>query len=401
MSTVKIAPFEATAVESIPAIAKLTRTTFRAQKTKPLAFRLHQLRMLYWGIVDNSDAIVEACSQDLGKPAYETYLCELDWVKNDIIYVTGKLEKWMKDEKAADIPLTNSVLNARIRKEPLGAVLIIGAFNFPILLSVGPFIGAIAAGCSGVLKPSEQSPATAMVLQNIVEKYLDPSAYAVVNGGVAETTALLNEKWEKIFYTGSNTVGTIIAKKAAETLTPVALELGGRNPAIISKNADPRLAARRLLWGKLLNSGQVCLGQNYIMVDKEILPEFVEQLKVALKEYYPNGQKESSDYGRIVNARNFQRIKKMVDDSQGEILIGGEMDEAENFIEITVVKVKDHKDSMIVDESFGPLIPILAVDDVDEALRIAHEVDPTPLAFFPFGTKAETNKSMFSLPYLL
>src|SRR5689334_2664594 len=146
MSSVKITPFEATAVESIPATAQLLRTTFRAQKTKPLAYRLQQLRMLYWGIVDYSDAIVEACSQDLGKPAYETYLCELDWVKNDIIYVTGKLEKWMKDEKAADIPLTNSVLNARIRKEPLGAVLIIGAFNFPILLSVGPFIGAIAAG---------------------------------------------------------------------------------------------------------------------------------------------------------------------------------------------------------------------------------------------------------------
>lgn len=404
MPSVKIAPFEATAVESIPSIAQLSRVTFRAQKTKPIAYRLLQLRKLYWGITDNTDNILEACKQDLGKPSYETYLAEIDWLKNDIIYVTRHLEKWMKDEKAVDIPLTNSVLNARIRKEPLGTILVIGAFNFPVQLSLGPLIGAIAAGCSGVLKPSEQSPATAMVLKNIVEGYLDPSAYAVVNGGVAETTALLSEKWDKIFYTGSNTVGTIIAKKAAETLTPVTLELGGKNPAIISRNADPRLAARRLLWGKLLNAGQVCLGQNYVLIDKEILPAFVEQLKIALKDFYPNGQKTSKDYGRIVNKRNFQRLKKMVDDSQGEILIGGEMDEAENFIEITVVKVKDHNDSMIVEESFGPLIPILEVANLDEALRIAHEVDSTPLAFFPFGTKEETNRSMLDLiliPYVL
>ncbi|KAI6710866.1 hypothetical protein JHW43_006597 [Diplocarpon mali] len=276
--------------------------------------------------------------------------------------------------------------------EPLGTVLVIGAYNFPIQLSLGPLIGAIAAGCTGILKPSEVSPASAMVMKKIVEEYLDPSAYALVNGAIPETTALLDEKWDKIFYTGGAGVGTIIAKKAAETLTPITLELGGRNPAIVTKNADPRLAARRLVWGKIHNAGQVCISQNYIMVEKEILSAFVEQLKIAFKEFYPNGQKSSPDYARIVNNRHFRRIKKMVDDSRGKILIGGEMDEAENFIEMTVVQVDDVKDSMIVDESFGPLIPLLAIENVEEAISIANSVHSTPLGLYPFGTKAETDK---------
>lgn len=396
MAEVKIAPFEATSVESISSIVNLCQTTFRTQKTKPLEYRLLQLRKLYWALEDNADAITEACMRDLGKPAFETALSEIDWCKNDIVFVTKNLAKWMKDEAAPDIPLSNSLLNPRIKKDPLGTILVIGAYNFPVNLSLGPFIGAIAAGCSGVLKPSEVSPATAMVLKKIVEESLDPSAYAVVNGGIAETTALLNEKWDKIFYTGSGAVGTIIAKKAAETLTPVCLELGGRNPAFITNNADPRLAARRLLWGKLMNAGQVCISQNYIMVEKEILTAFVEQLKIALTEFFPNGQKNSPDYARIVNGRHFQRIKKMVDDSKGKILIGGEMDESQNYIETTVVQVEDQKDSMIVDESFGPLIPLLPVDNIEEAIRTANSVDSTPLGLYAFGSKAETNKSKFS-----
>jgi beta-apo-4'-carotenal oxygenase len=395
MATRKIAPFEATSIESIPSTVKLCRTTFNSQKSKPLAYRLQQLRKLYWGILDNEDLLVEACKQDLGKPTFETYISEIDWCKNDIVFVNKNLEKWMKDESPPDIAFTNSLMNPRIKKEPLGTVLVIGAYNFPVQLSLGPFIGAIAAGCTAVLKPSEVSPATAMVLKKIVEESLDPNAYSVVNGGVTETSALLNEKWDKIFYTGSANVGTIIAKKAAETLTPVCLELGGRNPAIVTKNADPRLAARRLLWGKLHNAGQVCVSQNYIMVDKEILPLFLEQLKLAVKEFYPQGTKASPDYGRIVNNRHFHRIKKMLDDTKGKIVIGGEVDESQNFIDLTVVIVNDKTDSMIVDESFGPLIPILPIDGVEEAIKIANSVHSTPLGMYPFGNKAETTKSSF------
>lgn len=396
MSSIKIAPFEATAISSIPSTVNLCATAFRSQRTKHISYRLTQLRKLYWAINDNADALVEACKQDLGKPTFETFVAEVDWCKNDIIFVTKNLKKWMKDESAPDIPLTNSLLNPKIRKEPLGNVLVIGAFNFPVQLSLGPFIGAIAAGCTGVLKPSEVSPATAMVLKKIVEESLDPSAYAVVNGGVPETSALLQEKWEKIFYTGGVGVGRIIAKKAAETLTPVCLELGGRNPAIVTKHADPRLAARRLLWGKLHNAGQVCISQNYIMVDREILPLFIEQLKIAMKEFYPNGTKSSPDFARIVNKRHYLRIKRMLDGTGGKILMGGEVDETQNYIDITVVQVEDENDSMIVDESFGPLIPLLAIDSVDDAIRIANSVHSTPLGLYPFGNKAETNRSKYA-----
>ena len=398
MSNVKIAPFEVTPIESIPSTANLCRTTYLSQKTKPIAYRLLQLRKLYWAIHDNSDALLEASKLDLGRSHYETYLAEIDWCKNDIMFITKNLKNWVKDEPAPDMPLTNKLLNPRIRKEPLGTVLVIGAFNFPVQLCLGPIIGAIAAGCTAILKPSEVSPATAMVLKKIFEESLDPSGYAVVNGNIPETTALLDEKWDKIFYTGNSTVGTIIAKKAAETLTPVCLELGGRNPAVVSRNADPRLAARRLLWGKFLNAGQVCISQNYIMVDKEIFDQFITELKIAMKEFYPNGAKASPDFSRIVNKRHFHRIKKMIDDSQGQILIGGEVDESQNFIEPTVVKVNDINDSMIADESFGPLMPILEISNLDEAIKIANSVHSTPLGFYPFGTKAETNKRMYSFP---
>jgi beta-apo-4'-carotenal oxygenase len=253
-------------------------------------------------------------------------------------------------------------------------------------------IGAIAAGCTVVLKPSENSPNAAAVMQMILSKYVDSTCYTVVQGGVPESTALLACKWDKIFYTGSAGVGTIVAKKAAETLTPVTLELGGRNPAIVTKHADPRLAARRLIWAKIMNAGQVCVSQNYILIDREILPTFLEEMKATFKEFYPNGAKASPDYGRIVNNRQWTRLKKMLDASKGKILIGGTMDEADRFLEPTVVQVDSIDDSLIADESFGPLIPIYPVDNLDEAIRIANTVHDTPLGIYAFGNKQETDK---------
>ncbi|KAF2704651.1 aldehyde dehydrogenase [Pleomassaria siparia CBS 279.74] len=385
-------PFEHTRVEDIASTVKTVRASFLAHKTRPLEFRLVQLRKLYWGLKDNENLVLEACKKDLGKPAFETYLTELSWCMNDIVFMSNNLARFAKDEVAEDIPFTNKLLGPRIVKDPLGTVLIIGAYNFPIQLSLGPLIGAIAAGCTAVLKPSESSPHAAAVLQKIIAQSLDPSCYTCIQGAVPETTALLDQKWDKIFYTGSAGVGTIIAKKAAETLTPVTLELGGRNPAIITKNADPRLAARRLLWAKTMNAGQVCVSQNFTMVDKEMLQPFLKECKVALQEFYPQGARQSPDYGRIVNLRQFQRLKKMVDDSNGKIVLGGTMDEADLFIEPTFVLVDSVQDSMIKDESFGPLLPILAIENLDEAIAIANEVHDTPLGLYPFGTKAEMEK---------
>ncbi|KAG9242701.1 Aldehyde/histidinol dehydrogenase [Calycina marina] len=392
MASPTITPFQATAIDAIKPVIDTLTSTFKSQKTKKLEYRLTQLRKLYWGIKDNEGLLVEACKLDLGKPSFETFISEVDWIKNDIIFTTGKLKKWMKDEKPEDIPLANKLLSPRIRKEPLGTVLVIGAYNFPVQLSFGPMVGAIAAGCTCVLKPSEAAPNAAMVMKKIVDEYLDPKAYTVVNGAVPETSALLDQKWDKIFYTGGAQVGTIIAKKAAETLTPVALELGGRNPAIVTNKADPRLAARRLLWGKSHNAGQVCISQNYVMVERDVYPLFVAELKTAYKEFFPRGTKESPDFGTVVNNRHFHRIKKMLDDTNGEILLGGTTDESLNHIDLTIVKVKNASDSMIVDESFGPLMPILVVDSIEEAIRTANNVHSTPLGLYPFGDKKETDK---------
>lgn len=263
---------------------------------------------------------------------------------------------------------------------------------------MGPVIGAIAAGNTVVIKPSENAPRSAAVMQKICEASLDPSCYSVVQGGVPETQALLAERWDKIFFTGGANVGRIIAKAAAPHLTPVVLELGGINPAIVTKNADPRLVARRMLWGKILNAGQVCTSQNYLLVDKTIVPRVVEEFKKAYAEFYPKGAKNSPDYSRIVNEGHFQRLKSMLDNSKGKILLGGTMDEKELFIEPTVIQVDSVEDSLCTQESFGPFIPILPVENLDEAISLANGVQSTPLGLYPFGTKAEVAKSKNTFP---
>lgn len=260
-------------------------------------------------------------------------------------------------------------------------------------MTLGPVIGAIAGGNTVAIKPSENAPYSAVVLQQIVEASLDPSSYSVIQGGVPESQALLAERWDKIFFTGGATVGRIVAKAAAPHLTPVVLELGGINPAIITKNANPRLVARRLLWGKLLNAGQVCTSQNYLLVDRAVVPAVVEEFKKAYKEYYPKGARASPDYSRIINDNAFQRLKTMIDNTKGKILLGGTMDEKERFIEPTIVQVDSPDDSLLVQESFGPIIPILPVDNLEEAVNVANGIQSTPLGIYPFGSKADTDKS--------
>ncbi len=247
-----------------------------------------------------------------------------------------------------------------------------------------------------MLKPPENAPHSADVIQRIIEQSLDPRAYAVVQGGARETTALLDEKWDKIFYTGSGRVGRIVAQKAAATLTPVTLELGGQNPAVVTKHADARLAARRLLWGKVNNAGQVCMAENYVLVDKDVTAAFLAELKIALDEFFPGGVRTSPDYGRIVNQHHFRRLKALLDNTRGKVLLGGAMDEGDRFIEPTFVLVDDIRDPLMAEEIFGPLVSIYPVENLDEAIRIANEVNATPLAVYPFGNKEETEKSTFS-----
>lgn len=265
-------------------------------------------------------------------------------------------------------------------------------YNFPIQLSIAPLIGAIASGCTAVLKPSEDTPQTSDLVQKIVSNYLEPSCYACVLGGISETTTLLAEKWDKIFFTGSQAVGKIIAAKAAETLTPVTLELGGCNPAIVTESADPGSAARRLAFGKILNAGQVCLSHNYTLLHRSLALVFIQSLKDALLEMFPNGARASPDFGRIVNVRNCRRIANMLEKSSGQVLAGGTVLEDELLVEPTVVLVETPDDSLIKEESFGPLMPIILVDSTEEAISIANSVDDSPLAMSVFGDTKDTDQ---------
>jgi beta-apo-4'-carotenal oxygenase len=390
---IKIAPLEFTPLEDIPKHATAVRSTFNTLKTKDVQYRLVQLRKLYWGLKDLTPKFFEALRQDLKKSAHDAILSEIGWSMQDCMFAIKNLEKWAKDDKNVDVNFQFAMLKPRIRKEPLGAVLIIGTYNYPLNLVACPLIGAIAAGCTAVVKPSEGSPATAMVFKELVENYLDPSAYKVVNGAVPETTALLDQRWDKIFYTGGFNVARIIAKKAADTLTPVTLELGGKNPAFVSKNADLYLAARRLMWGKTMNAGQVCMSQNYVHVDRAVVDDFIRFLNAAYKDFFPNGPKVSPDFARVVNTQHFDRIKKMLDTTKGKIVMGGETDREDLYIAPTAVLVDSIEDSMIQQESFGPIWAILPYDNIDDAIKLVNQVDPTPLSLMTFGTKDENEKS--------
>ncbi|EFQ28326.1 aldehyde dehydrogenase [Colletotrichum graminicola] len=388
----KIPEFTQTSTDDIYRITDNLRATFRSNKTKDLKYRTLQLRKLYWAIKDFTPQLCDALRKDLRKCKHEALLSEIEWCVGECLYMLKNLEKFAADEKCEDVPLTFAMVKPRIRKEPLGMVLVIGAFNFPVQLTLSPIIGAIAAGCTAVLKPSEMAPATAMVLTKMFEVALDPKAYAVVNGAVQEAQTLLDVKWDKILYTGSTAVGKIIAKKAAETLTPVTLELGGLNPAFITKNADVKLAARRLMWSKCLNAGQVCISQNYILADRAIVDELVQSLNATFKEFFPSGAKNSPDYARIVNQRAFQRIKKMIDETNGKIVMGGAVDEDQLFIEPTAILVDSMLDPVMKEESFGPLFAIMPYDTLDDAINIANQVYRTPLALFAFGNDQENKR---------
>ncbi|KAM4065622.1 aldehyde dehydrogenase family protein [Hirsutella rhossiliensis] len=370
---VKMPPFEPTARDDIRAAHQTIRSTYRTNRTKDLAFRKKQIRRLYWGLVDCAPLIEDALRKDMGKCRFEANITEIDWCKTECVTVADKLDQWAKDESIVNMPLQYVPMRPRIRHEPLGAILIIGAYNFPFQLNLTPVVGAIAAGNTVVLKPSEHSPHSAMVLKKLFDEYLDPDCYVCVNGAVDEVKCLLDLKFDKVVFTGGKKTGAIIATKAAQSLTPVLLELGGQNPAFVTKHADLKLAARRLLWQNLVSA-------------------FVQEVKAQYRIFMPNGAEASPDFSRIVNKSHFDRIKAMLDNTKGKVVMGGSTDETSLFIEPTVVLVDDAEDSMMAEESFGPIWSIMPYDSLDEAIDIANKVDPTPLALYTFGSDEENNK---------
>jgi aldehyde dehydrogenase (NAD+) len=365
----------------IAAISERSRAFFRSGQTLPYEFRLAKLRALEEAMREHEPAVLEALKADLGKCEGEAYPAELGLVYAELDEARRELSDWMKPRRGS-MPLGVWPARAWQLPEPRGATLIIAPWNYPFQLTMAPLIGAIAAGCTAVVKPSELSAETSRVIERVLRQAFGDDGYVtVVQGGLDESTALLAEKWELIFFTGSTQVGRAVMQAAAKHLTPVVLELGGKSPTIVDDDVDLEVTARRVAWGKLYNAGQTCIAPDYVLVHRAVQERFVRQLDAAWHELLGADIEASPDYGRIINARHFRRLAALM--GGGTVAVGGQTNERTRYIAPTVlVDVKlDHP--LMQEEIFGPLLPVLPVDDVDHAIRFVAE-RPRPLALYVF-----------------
>ncbi|KAL9359156.1 hypothetical protein Peur_047279 [Populus x canadensis] len=372
-------------VEAANMLTKELRDVFASGKTRSYEWRISQLKSMIKMCDEHEEDIVDALHQDLSKPKLESIVFEITMLKNSCTLAIKELKQWMMPEKAKTSLLTFPS-SAEIVPEPLGVVLIISAWNYPFLLSLDPLVGAIAAGDAMVLKPSEFSPATSSLLAKLLPEYLDISSIKVVEGAVSETSALLEQKWDKIFYTGNGIVGRIVMAAAAKHLTPVVLELGGKSPAVVDSGIDLQIATRRIIAGKWgCNNGQACISPDYIITTKDCADKLVDSLKKELETFYGKNPLESKDLSRIVNSKHFSRLTKLLDEDKvsRKIVYGGERDEANLKISPTIL-VDVPCDSLIMkEEIFGPLLPILIVSKIEDSFDMINS-GTKPLAAYLF-----------------
>jgi aldehyde dehydrogenase (NAD+) len=385
-------PSPSTDLERIPRTVEALRRTFATGVTRPLEWRREQLARLAALTRENSDAILGALQRDFGKPAIEALLMDVSIVTAEAEQARKSLAKWTKPEKVAT-PLNQRPGSSRILREPLGTVLIIAPWNYPVQLLLSPLVGALAAGNCAVLKPSELTPHTSAVLADLVPRYLDPACVALVEGGVAETTALLAERFDHIFYTGGAQVAHVVMQAAAKYLTPVTLELGGKSPCIVDASANVDVAARRIAWGKYLNAGQTCIAPDYVLVDERREEELLGKLGAAVKEFYGADPKQSPDYARIVNRRHFDRLSRFLKD--GEVAYGGQIEPESRFIAPTALRRVRPDADVMGEEIFGPILPVLPVRDLDKALEFVNGREK-PLALYLFSEDSDAKRRVES-----
>ncbi|XP_071988116.1 aldehyde dehydrogenase family 3 member B1-like [Engystomops pustulosus] len=361
------------------------RRSFRDGKTRPLQFRISQLEALGKFLEENKIQILESLKKDLNKPSFEAELSELSLVKSEINLALNNLGSWMKDEHVSRNMVT-MMDTAFIRKEPFGVALIIAPWNYPVHLSLIPLVGAIAAGNCAVLKPSEISQNTEKLLADGLPRYLDKDCFAVVQAGVDDTTRLLENKFDFIFFTGNPHVGKIIMTAAAKHLTPVTLELGGKNPCYVHDECDIPNAARRIAWSRFFNAGQTCLAPDYVLCSNNIKDKLLSALKTTIHEFYGEDPKLSPDFGRIISDRHFKRVSALL--AYGKIVTGGQTDEADKYIAPTVlIDVKD-TDPVMQEEIFGPILPVFTVSGFDEAVNFINDREK-PLAAYVFSSNSQ------------
>ncbi|CAG7716185.1 unnamed protein product, partial [Allacma fusca] len=374
-------------------ILKGARAAFASGKTRDLTFRETQLRGLLRLLIEHEDDILEALHKDLRKAKLEGSIYELEVVKAEAISVLKHLKEYASKEHLP-INALGALDRGYILREPYGLVLILGAWNYPFTLTFKPLIGAIAAGNCVVIKPSEVSAESASIMAKLLPKYIDPVCYPVVLADVDGTKSLLKNKFDYIFYTGSSSVASSILQAAAPNLTPVTLELGGKSPCYIDDSADFKLAAKRILWGKVMNLGMTCIAPDYLLCSRSAQEEFVKVTHQVMKEWYGSEKLQSQpDLPRIINKRHHQRIKHLLDTTKGNIIYGGETDEEDLWIEPTIVVDVQSNDSLMQDEIFGPILPIVNVNSPEEAVDFILD-KPKPLALYVFSKKQEVYNKM-------
>lgn len=365
-------------------LADTLRATFESGATRSLAWRRHQLEQMNRMLTENEAEFLEALRTDLGKPEVEAFMTDLAFVTSEVELMIKNLKKWNRPERVGT-PLINLPAKSVLIPEPLGVVLVIAPWNYPVQLLLVPAASAIAAGNCVVMKPSEVSAATSEVLGRLVPKYMDPAAVAIVEGGVPETTDLLSQRFDHIFYTGNGTVGRVVMAAAVANLTPVTLELGGKSPVIVDESANLRVAARRVAWGKWLNAGQTCVAPDYVMVAESKLDAFLDELRTAIDEFYGADPHLSDSYGRIVSPRHFDRLESLM--AGGTAAIGGDTKSDERYISPTVLVDVDLDSPLMSEEIFGPLLPVLPVGSVAESIAFIN-ARPHPLALYVFAEKS-------------
>lgn len=369
-------------------VARL-RATFRTGRTKPVEWRTDQLRRLREMLTEDGADLAAALHADLGKSTTEARRTEIDFTVREIDHTLDHLDDWLRPEPAPVPAHLGSDATAWTQYDPLGVVLVIAPWNYPVQLLLAPLVGALAAGNAVVVKPSELAPATSAVLARLLPAYLDTDAFAVVEGGVPETTALLAERFDHIFYTGNGAVGRIVLRAAAEHLTPVTLELGGKSPAFVDADADVQLVADRLARGKFLNAGQTCVAPDYVLTDPATAAALEPALARSVETLFGADPKASGEYGRIINERHFDRLSGLLD--SGRAVVGGDTDRAVKYIAPTVLADVEPSSPVMGEEIFGPILPIVTVPGLDAAIDFINDRDK-PLALYVFTESEGTRE---------
>ena len=384
-TTIGTDPFDATE------IVAHVRSGFDCGLTRPMAWRENQLDAMEALLRENSDRLTEALHTDLGKPPTESWTTEIGFTLADIDHQRSNMRSWAKPRKVK-VPLVYQPASAKIVPEPKGVVLVMAPWNYPVQLLLAPMIAAIAAGNAVVAKPSELASATSDALVELCAQYLDPATISVVAGGVEESTELLEQRFDHIFFTGGTRVGRIVMRAAAEHLTPVTLELGGKSPAIVAADADVTVTARRIAWGKFVNAGQTCIAPDYVLVARPLRDRLVAEIEEAIGDFYGADPQISDDYGRIISDNHFERISSLLGASgSGTVATGGTTDAATRYIAPTVLLDPDPESSIMSEEIFGPLLPVITVDDVDAAIDFVN-VREKPLALYVFSASDDIVK---------